>query len=380
MKNQYVILTGSKNNAGDFLIKYRAKALFKIIRPDRDIVDLNGWESFDDYKLQTINESRALILMGGPSLVKNMVPNVYNLEEYIDAIKVPVILMGVGWKSKRGNWEDTYNYDLNRPTLKLLNKVKGSEFLSSVRDYHTLNVLRFKGIENVLMTGCPAYYDYKYLNKDFAENKIEKVSFSLGVSFIESPSMFRLMKENVLECKKHFKGNFEVVFHHSLNRKDFKDKHKKISKHVLKHNQFADWLDENNIKYIDISGSAKNLINYYSNVDLHIGYRVHAHIFMNSISKKSILICEDGRAKGVKGSINGIVLKGFLNFKNKFHNKVLNKLIPNYDKFKSNLSLSKELVSEIEYEKRINFSRMKNSRKIIDSNYKVMFDFLNQLP
>ena len=67
-------------------------------------------------------------------------------------------------------------------------------------------------------------------------------------------------------------------------------------------------------------------------------------------------------------------------FINKFHNKVLNKLIPNYDKFKSNLSLSKELVSEIEYEKKINFSRMKNSRKIIDNNYKVMFNFLNQLP
>jgi hypothetical protein len=67
-------------------------------------------------------------------------------------------------------------------------------------------------------------------------------------------------------------------------------------------------------------------------------------------------------------------------FINKFNNKVLNKLIPNYDKFKSNFSLSKELVSEIEYEKKINFSRMKNSGKIIDNNYKVMFNFLNQLP
>jgi len=28
MKDHYGILTGSKNNAGDFLIKYRAKQLF----------------------------------------------------------------------------------------------------------------------------------------------------------------------------------------------------------------------------------------------------------------------------------------------------------------------------------------------------------------
>ena len=101
---------------------------------------------------------------------------------------------------------------------------------------------------------------------------------------------------------------------------------------------------------------------------------------MNSISRKSILISEDGRAEGVKGTINGIVLKGFLNFSNKLHNKISNKLLPHYDKFKANIFLSKELISEIEYEKKINFSRMKDSRKIIDSNYKVMFDFLKQLP
>ena len=43
MKNQYVILTGSKNNAGDFLIKYRAKALFKNIRPETKIDQLRLW-------------------------------------------------------------------------------------------------------------------------------------------------------------------------------------------------------------------------------------------------------------------------------------------------------------------------------------------------
>lgn len=44
MKDYYVILTGSKNNAGDFLIKCRAKneKLFAALRPDRDIVDLDA--------------------------------------------------------------------------------------------------------------------------------------------------------------------------------------------------------------------------------------------------------------------------------------------------------------------------------------------------
>ncbi len=76
MKEQYVVLTGGKNNAGDFLIKYRAKQLFTTFRQDRQIIDLNAWEKFDPQKLQTVNASKALILLGGPSLQKNMRPDI----------------------------------------------------------------------------------------------------------------------------------------------------------------------------------------------------------------------------------------------------------------------------------------------------------------
>ena len=123
MKDQYVILTGSKNNAGDYLIKYRAKQLFSDLRPDRKIIDINGWEQLNTDKLAIINESKALILMGGPALIKNMVPKVYALINNLEDIKVPIIMMGIGWKSQKGNWEDTYSYPLNDKTLSLLKKI-----------------------------------------------------------------------------------------------------------------------------------------------------------------------------------------------------------------------------------------------------------------
>jgi len=381
MKDQYVILTGSKNNAGDYLIKFRAKQLFAELRPDREIIDINGWETLSPSNLAIINESKALILMGGPALVEDMVPRVYGLADVIDKIKVPVVMMGTGWKSQKGNWEDTYAYKLNNETAELVKKVNDSGYLSSVRDYHTLNALRFNECENVLMTGCPAYYDQKHINTEFIPKPVNKVAFSLGVSFIESPSMFKLMKESVLACCKMFSDKeFEVVFHHSLDREKFSNAYKSASNHVKKHNEFADWLESKNIKYKDISGSAENLMNYYSEVDLHIGYRVHAHIFMNSIAKKSILISEDGRAKGVKGAISGVVLDGYFDFKNGFISKVLNRLLPVYDRFTPNTYLTKELLEEIKYEERIEFSRFKNSRGRIDSNYRIMSQFLKQLP
>jgi hypothetical protein len=381
MKNQYIILTGSKNNAGDFLIKYRAKQLFKELRPDRKIIDFNGWEEFDEEKLKTVNESKALILLGGPALVKGMRERIYKMTDNLDDIKVPIIMMGVGWKSINGNWEDTYNYSLNEEDIKLLEKINNSGYTSSVRDYHTLNSIRFKGFENFLMTGCPAYYDLDFIGKEFEKPTINKVAFSLGVSFIHSSSMEELMKENILESRKQFKDKeFEVVFHHSLDKNKFMSVYGSNTKHSDKHNEFAKWLESQNIKYIDISGSAENLMNYYETVDLHIGYRVHAHIFMNSISRFSILISEDGRAKAVKDVIGGIVLNGFIGFRNNFISKVLNKLVSSYDKYELNTNLTKEIISNISYEQNINFIRIKNSRNQIDNNLQVMKQFLKQLP
>ena len=381
MNDQYVILTGSKNNAGDYLIKYRAKQLFSELRPDRKIIDMNGWERLNTEKLAIINQSKALILMGGPALVEKMVPKVYALTHNLEDIKVPIIMMGIGWKSKKGNWEDTYSYPLNKKTLCLLTKINNSGYLSSVRDYHTLNAIRFNGFNKFLMTGCPAYYDKDFINKKLHFKEINKVAFSLGVAFLESHSMQSLMKENILACKAKFLNKeFEVVFHHSLDREKFRLDYKSSPRHVIKHNKFAEWLESEGIRYVDISGSAENLINYYSNVDLHIGFRVHAHIFMNSISRKSILVSEDGRAKGVKGVIGGVVLDGYSYFKETLMAKIFNRLFPFYDRFIANKFLTMELLSEIDYEKVVNFNRFKCARMQVDKNYLVMHQFLMQLP
>lgn len=377
----YTLLTGCKNNAGDFLIKYRAKQLLKKIRPERDLVDFDAWEPFDQKKLNVVNKSKALILLGGPSLQYSMRPSIYKMTTNLDDINIPIISMGIGWKSIQGNWSDTYNYKLNKETLLLLDRINKSGYLSSVRDYHTLNTLNIKGFKNFCMTGCPAYYDYDFFGKPLEALRIKKIAFSLGVSFINSKSMEALMKKNIIECKNFMEGyEFEVVFHHTLDYNKYLSVYDSKPHHVLKHIEFSKWLTSKGISYVDISGSAENLIEYYKNIDLHIGYRVHAHVFMNSISKFSILISEDGRAKGVKYVIGGIVLNGYVNFQNSYLIKLINKFLFNYDKYTSNLNVTKEIISNIIYEQKFNFNQLKNSRNMIDNNYQIMKTFISQLP
>jgi hypothetical protein len=382
VKQSYVILTGSKNNAGDFLIKHRAKKLFDEIRPDREIIDFNAWESINEERLEIVNQASALILMGGPALQRNMYPGIYKLPADLDQIKTPIVTMGIGWKSINGSWQDTYQYPLNQTSCKLLERIKSDGLTSSVRDFHTLNVLQAKGYDNFLMTGCPAYYDIAHLKEPFQfPDKIEKIAFSLGVSFINSFSMEKQMKDLILLLKEEFKGKvFEVVFHHGLDQEAFSKAYVGKANHNKRHNQFAAWLKDQNINFVDISGSAEKLIDYYLSVDLHIGYRVHAHIFMNSLKKLSLLISEDGRAKGSKSTIGGMVVDGYSVYHNGFVHKVMARLPVNFDRFITNSHSLEEIRKTIAYEIDTNGQRSKQSHALIQQNFGFMSDFLTKLP
>lgn len=382
MKDYYVILTGSKNNAGDFLIKYRAKKLFAALRPDREIVDLDAWNPFDAATLEFVNNAKALILMGGPALQANMYPGIYALTANLGAITTPITTMGIGWKSINGSWQDTYDYPLSARTQQLLNKAVGSGLPLSVRDYHTFNVLAFKGIDNVLMTGCPAYYDLDFIGKPFSpQQTFRKVAFSLGVALVDSPAMERAMKAQVLQLKKCFANSeFEVVFHHALNAGTFLKAYSNGKIHNSKHRMFADWLTSEGVAYVDISGSAERLMEYYSSVDLHIGYRVHAHIFMNSVRKPSVLLTEDGRGRAVEKVIGGIVINGVERFKTDFFSKVGSRLLPGFERYLPNSSASREIDVALAYEQQNQGRRFRASRCMIDENFEVMKDFLVRLP
>jgi len=74
------------------------------LRPDRDIIDLNAWEPFDSDRLEVINRSKALILMGGPALQKNMRPKIYPLCDRPQDIHTP--------DSHDGNWLEVNTWNL----------------------------------------------------------------------------------------------------------------------------------------------------------------------------------------------------------------------------------------------------------------------------
>jgi hypothetical protein len=386
-KPYYVMLTGGKNNAGDFMIKYRAFELMKRFRPDRDIVDVDAWHDRTDALLETFNGAKAIILTGGPSLRPSMYPDIYRALGNLDDIKVPILTMAVGWRAFPGEWHQTYNYALSEPTLKLLKKIEASGYRSSVRDYHTLNVLINRGFKSFMTTGCAVLFDLDYAGKPYVENEIGKVAFSLGVSFVQNSRHEAHMKEMIRALRNKYQGGkFDVAFHHSLGSRDFSRSYEGKETFYKKHAQFAEWLTKENISFTDISGSAENLINYYSGFDLHIGYRVHAHIFMCSVNRRSILIAEDGRGKALRDTINGLVLDNEFSSPNMIEqkgNKIFRiarrlNLLP--AAVMPNKQVAKDLINNLNYEYTTGFSRVKRSRAVIDDLLGSMEFFLKQLP
>jgi hypothetical protein len=369
-KPYYVVLSGSKTNSGDHLIRDAALNTFKIARPDRDVIDFNGWEKFDAEKLKIVNNAMALILLGGPALRMDTYPNVYPLVDDLNDIKVPIISLGIGYRHQDGDWEKTKNFEFTAKTLQLLNRIENSGYVSSVRCYNTLNTLLHKGFKKFKMGGCPAFYQSEFIGKAFPDKvSFGKIAFATGRMYLKNDSLLKQEQDLIKDLSIKYKNqNFVVAFHDPIDRKNSRT------------NEFIVFLDTHKINYIDISGTADNLINFYKEVDLQIGYRVHAHIFMTSINKPSVLLAEDGRGVGMKHTLGALIFEAYKYETPSVIQRVQLKLGKDISAVKAHQNVFSDIIFNLEHEQHSNFVRSKITRLTIDELFKTHLEIIKQLP
>ncbi|UZP66665.1 polysaccharide pyruvyl transferase family protein [Desulfovibrio mangrovi] len=376
--DSYVLLTGSVNNSGDYLIKYRGKDLLRSLRPDREFIDMDRTRRLTDEQLEVINQCKALILLGGPALQKDVYPNVYPLRESLQDIKVPIVTMGVGWKHKDGDWrsvQDDYFIPSSRQLLERLADNGG--IASSVRDYRSLHILMRAGVENVIMTGCPALYVKECFDKPICFSKQpETIILSVGVSFVHSYKMEEQMKRVFSTVRGLYpKAKVYAAFHHA-----FQQKERQVPKSwEKKHQDFWTWCEDGGIVPVDVSGCAETMIDLYGSGDLHVGYRVHGHIMSCSASIPSVLIAEDGRGKGLYEVVGGVVFDGYRNVESSLEAKIKQRLI-SVDPYNVLEGLHKDVSIALQYESAHQSPRMSLVRNNINSHYNAMRRFILQLP
>lgn len=121
------------------------------------------------------------------------------------------------------------------------------------------------------------------------------------------------------------------------------------------------------------------MIDQYSKSDLHVGYRVHAHILASSISKPSILIAEDGRGKGLYQVIGGLIFDGFRDVKKDYFTKIIRKFRI-ADTYNALPRLHQDILNAIDYEIKTGCPRIGVVRQNINNHFSIMKDFLESLP
>jgi hypothetical protein len=376
----YTLLVGAKENAGDFLIVDRAKKLLKEHRPEHEFLELRRWESLDPY-LDDVNRTSAIILCGGPAYQKTFYPGIYPLVENLNRIKVPLIPLGLGWKGFPGDETNLENYSFTDSSIALLRKIHAEARITSCRDYLTKRVLARHGFNNVMMTGDPAWYDLTHIGKSF-------VPPSNLNSIILSTPAYNIFYPQSIEVAKALKTLFPeakvlCTFHHGWNESTYLSREKAISFQHLK-----EAFERNGFETITLAADLQGMEDLYRNADLHVGYRLHAHLYFLSHRKPSFLLEEDGRARGASETLG---LRGipawsrsgdpmqYTKIPNIRYVRGLVRRILKSEVVARPYAIN-EIISYIKEEFEDGFIRFRETQSVIDNYYEVMVNFLRSLP
>tara|TARA_Y100000589_G_scaffold81031_1_gene74935 strand:+ start:2315 stop:3340 length:1026 start_codon:yes stop_codon:yes gene_type:complete len=274
---KYLVLTGEKNNFGDFLIAQGVKKIFQnFIEKDIKVFFQNRHSPLNETQILEFDK---IILAGGPFFKKQLLINNLSLRK-AELFLEKIILFGGGWKPIIGDETDRLNYLYDKRSIKILDSISTP---IGTRDFDTLFNLSKNGIQNVSYSGCPAW---------FAKN-----SFQDKIIFDEIPN------NPVCLCTAPQTDHLQLQFRKllcSLTKQGYRIKaafNKGFETSEQKYTK--EWILENlNIYSYDTSGPS-TFPEIMNSCDLHIGFRVHSHIYSLISFIPSLLIPEDGRGLSI---------------------------------------------------------------------------------
>lgn len=284
-----VLLSGAKKNIGDFIITDRTRTLLERVVGD-EILWMPNWEPLDGRE-EEIAAARAVVVAGGPGYRPGMYGVVYPLfsdPETLPRLGVPVRFLGLGWKGEPGDAFDLANYRFTSRTMGLVHSL-GDRARYSARDGLSLKVLEQNGIEGT-MTGCAVWYDLDSLDKPLrVPDKVRSVVFTPP-----EQRVFHEQSREILRGLRRMLPDAEIVvaFHRGIEADEYTSP---AAAAVLR--EYAAFARGLGCRVEDVSYDLSRIA-FYDDCDLHVGYRLHGHLYFLSKRLPSVLLEEDGRGRG----------------------------------------------------------------------------------
>lgn len=342
---KYLILSpfatnGTQNSGDDLIVKSLIDLLTALskIEIDFDIISIakSTIKKDDIFNSTDLNNYAAVICPGfrisiiGQEILST---RLRYIEEAI-MMKKPVFLIGSSWCVWPGIVEQT-NLKINPYEKALLKYILNDEnSYLSVRDIYTQRLLKNN---NVVcdMTGDLGLFDINKLHKDFNFESIKTIAISMPHTeqYYKYCTILKEKLEKSFACKVY------LCTHQYL---------------------------PNNKSYKNLYGDSSNL-NFYNTVDLHIGFRLHGHIYFLRNKKPSFLIAEDGRSYGHLFTFDGLGMHSSPNYiLNKFKNMESKSELLNRLSINSRINVNK-IIDMVSKEMKNDFAINKSVSKKIDN-------------
>jgi hypothetical protein len=270
-------------------------------------VRLSSWQELGAEDIDRINTTRALILAGANPLHDEyrIAPNL--TLENLRRIRVPIIPMGIGLYGEPGK-----QTSMSETTKDMLREVHSRIEFSSWRCPRTVAYLRRNLPElgdKILMTGCPVVQAGRATR---SASPVDPRSGSIAVTVTERGPGWWAREMRILETvRRTWPGRRTVLVLHQ----QFKPAR---SNRLLRRWMPARYGGPDDLHafvarrgmHIARPTSTAEMREVYRECSLHIGSRLHAHLYFLSQNRSSYLFAVDGRAEGFAESLSFPLLDG----------------------------------------------------------------------
>jgi hypothetical protein len=287
----YALVTRALRNVGDDLIHQRGRRLIEHAAPGVELTPIKGWlrlaESLDAAQIARL---AGIIVPGGPGARRDL-SRVYPFLEDAAARRIPVAFLGVGSRFFPGTLAMGRAH-LDRASIDQLREL-GRHAPIGVRDHLTEYVLKDAGVA-AQVNGCPAWYSVPHLEtRPPLPTRLDRIALTPPADLLFFPQCLELMRtlHGLLPS-----ARVVVGFHHGVATDD--------GAVTAANERVVAECRALGFEVADLSADSAKL-KVYEDCDLHVGYRVHAHIFFSSLRKPTFLLAEDSRGVGVLDTLAG---------------------------------------------------------------------------
>ncbi|NAZ55358.1 hypothetical protein GL177_18780 [Vibrio toranzoniae] len=360
MKKYIIVSTypesGSKN-IGDQLITSALIDAIKFVKGSKVIIDVvyraESWE-----KIENKFESADAIIFACLAIRPNMSVVEYPYLSKLLTLNIPLAVISSGTSLPVTPWRGSvYNY-VSDDTKEQLLALDKKAFLFTTRGYLTQQFCEEIGMTNTMFSGDIAFFDCMNEVKSFKRNKdINKIIISdphYAKEFLES---FDTLVKRVMDS---FPQAQVIIALHGDDP-------------LIK-----GYANDNDIDYQEIYKNKDDGLKIYDDADLHIGYRVHAHVSSLKRGVYSYLLEQDGRGCDYGLTINRkISIPSYRNPKSKIDSLLLRL---GCNKKTVSTSPAEQMIALVNQDKLFGFEKFIGLERQIETFSDLLLSSLKKLP